>query len=78
MRSVFVQFAVIATDDGIPPRSAQVSVAINITHDKFAPQFINSPYTVPMLPETKDVGSVVLQVSGFDQDQRVSILLILK
>lgn len=68
------QFSVVATDSGIPPKSSTVPVTISVVHDKFAPEFMSTPYDVPQLPENKPVGYQVFQVQGRDRDQKVGHL----
>lgn len=65
------KFTVVASDSGIPQRSTTVPVAITVVHDKFAPEFVNTPYNLPQLPENKPVGYQVFQVQGRDRDQKV-------
>ena len=67
---IFSQFEVTVTDSGIPQKSSSTEVVITVTRDEFAPSFVNAPYTAPFIPEDKEVGEVVFEVSGQDSDQK--------
>ena len=62
-----------ATDNGIPPRSANTiaRITINIFRNENDPFFVPPNY-VTTIPETTEIGSNVLTVSARDTDDLVS------
>ncbi|XP_035826841.1 protocadherin Fat 4, partial [Aplysia californica] len=58
---------VIAYDDASPNRVATATVPIFVTRNPNAPTFVNGPYST-VIPETYNLGNLVIQVTGTDRD----------
>ena len=56
-----------ASDHGIPPRTAEVTVTISISQDQNLPTFNKTQYQAE-IPQEMSEGSTVLQVLAFDKD----------
>nr|XP_034314272.1 protocadherin Fat 4 isoform X3 [Crassostrea gigas] len=74
MNTPFTKFilTVQACDDGVPHKCANTTVAINISEDKNAPVFLNSPYSIT-INENYVVGRMVIAVTAVDSNPLSSI-----
>lgn len=66
-----LQFNTIARDQSNPERTATAYVVIDILRDTSPPVFIQEPYVVTNLPETRAVGTSVYTVTARDNDLKV-------
>ena len=72
----FFQLSVRASDQRIPERVDDSVVVIDILRDQFPPVFQNEPYGVA-ITDNQVANISIYQVSGFDQDRRVSSIMLL-
>ncbi len=67
----FFQLTIQASDQGVPPRTANTVATIDISTDQNFPVFDKSEYTVEF-PENTQVGATIARVAASDQDVRKS------
>lgn len=67
----FQQFQVQVSDQRTPERTADATVIVNVIKDRFAPQFIRTPYRSATTENTPD-GAIIFSTEAIDQDLRVS------
>lgn len=58
---------VIATDQGIPPKSASVDVHVNVLRNVYAPTFSQTQYS-SRVDETITYGTTILRLRATDED----------
>ena len=75
MLFLIFQLSVRASDQRIPERVDDSVVVVDIIRDQFAPVFQNEPYGVA-ITDNQLLNVSIYQVSAFDQDRRVSQIII--
>ena len=70
-----MQLTVRASDMGVPPRTADVSVSMTVTTDQNLPTFIQNEYNAD-LRENERVGTEVARVNANDLDVSVLVYFI--
>jgi hypothetical protein len=68
---IFVlQFTVQASDQRVPERTANTTVTVTVTKDRFSPQFVRTPYRTETTENTPS-GAIIYSTEATDQDLRV-------